>query len=246
MTIQTSFVHIRNTPNTGDLHCTPFDYFYFPEARVYDINSSIPKSHTVIYGGGAIEPKLRTDKIHHNVEAKYKIAWGVGTSLSGRSTSPELVDDMDLVGRREWGRKGGIYVPCVSCMSDLFDKKYEIDKDVIVYAHAVKPGVKEILEYGFPTLNNRAPFKDVIESLGSAETIITNSFHGAYWGTLLNRKVICVPFSSKFYGYKHTPLMIKGSGWKESLSMGVNYPDALSDARTHNICFYNRVMDLIS
>ncbi|MET4692168.1 hypothetical protein [Endozoicomonas lisbonensis] len=246
MTIQTSLAHIRNTPNTGDFHCTPYDYFYFPEAKVYDLKDKIPKSHAVIYGGGAIEPRLRTDKIHHNVEANFKIAWGIGTSLSRRSTNPELVDDMDLVGRREWGRKGGIYVPCVSCMSELFDKHYEIDKDVIVYAHAVKPGVQEVLEYGYPTLNNRAPFEDVIKALASSELIITNSFHGAYWGTLLNRKVVCIPFSSKFHGYKHTPVITKGASWKQALKEARNYSEALEDARRQNKKFYERVMDLIS
>ena len=39
-----------------------------------------------------------------------------------------------------------------------------------------------------------------IAFIGSCETIVTNSYHGIYWALLLGKKVISVPFASKFYG----------------------------------------------
>ena len=44
----------------------------------------------------------------------------------------------------------------------------------------------------------------VLDYLGSAEIIYTNSYHGAFWSLLLGREVIIPkssnPLSSKFYG----------------------------------------------
>ena len=70
-----------------------------------------------------------------------------------------------------------------------------------------------------------------IELLGSAETIITNSYHGAYWGALLGRKVIVTePWSTKFYGFKHMPyLLTKLQTWNDIIDDVPTYPNALEE-----------------
>lgn len=93
-----------------------------------------------------------------------------------------------------------------------------------------------------------------IKFLSEAEYIITNSFHGAYWATLLNRKVIVLPFSKdgnikfsdKFLTLKYKPVYIDSfegieNFLEEKLKEAKNYKDALKDARTRNIEFYKKV-----
>lgn len=243
-----SFTHIVNTPNIGDKYCAPYHYFHFPHHNVYDINKQkIPKSRVVIYGGGAIEPRLRVDRIHDPVDAKFKIAWGIGTSRSGMKFPPDLVDDLDLCGRREFGRNGGEYIPCVSAMSQFFDKKYDAKNDIVLYKHGVKSKFNTEDTNQFPSINNRASFEEAIKFLGESRVIVTDSFHGTYWGLLLGKKVICIPFSSKFYGFKFPPIYSTYSSWKEELKNIPSYDaDALEDCRRLNIRFYNKVMDLVS
>ncbi|MFT5592341.1 MAG: hypothetical protein ACI8SR_000700 [Oceanicoccus sp.] len=243
---QISFAHINKTPNVGDLMCAPYHYFYFPNASVYDLKSSIPPSLAVIYGGGAIEPVLRNDRIHDKVDARYKIAWGIGTSRSGMKDAGALIDDLDLCGRREFGRDGGEYVPCVSCMSDLFDNEYAVKHEIAFYTHAVKSKFENKDLKGMPVSPNRGDFSEIISFLASAETIVTDSFHGVYWATLLGKKVICIPFSSKFYGYKFPPTYAKYSTWRSFLDTATQYDFALQDCRDINRNFYEKVMNLIS
>ena len=72
----------------------------------------------------------------------------------------------------------------------------------------------------------------------SGETVITNSFHGTYWALLLKRKVVCIPFSSKFYGFRYPPAYCTDGDWRKAARQASVRPDALEDARHHNLKFY--------
>ncbi len=237
-----AFVNIKNTPNTGDQVCTPYLYFDFPNAEHFHIDDKIPDCKVAVYGGGAIEPYLRVHRIHDFVNAKKKVSWAIGTSRSGTKDHGELVNDLDICSVRELNREGGDYVPCVSCMSSLFDQKFEVDQEVVFYKHAKK--TKEGTLEGLPQMSNRAPFDEVIEFLGRSQTVVTNSFHGVYWATLLGKKVVCIPFSSKFYGFKYPPAYAKWSTWEKQVQKAVSHNEALEDCRKLNVSFYERVISL--
>lgn len=243
-----AFAHYKNTPNIGDLMCAPYHYFDFADAQSFDLSDTIPPCDAVIFGGGAIEPKLRTERIHDRVQARHKIGWGIGTSRRGKTTHGPLIDDLDLCGVREIGREVGVrnafYVPCVSCMSPLFDKVYPISQEVVFYTH----GVFSLPDTGnAPRLTNRsASLEDALSFIGSGETVVTNSFHGVYWATLLGRKVVCLPFSSKFYGYKHSPVYCTDGDFNSAIKAARSYPEALEDARKQNIAFHERVQNLLA
>ena len=85
----------------------------------------------------------------------------------------------------------------------------------------------------------------IIEILGSSDTVITNSYHGVYWATLLGRKVVCIPWGSKFNMFKHPPTMATERNWVEKIEKAKSYPEALEDCRKANIAFYNDVKNLI-
>jgi len=109
-----AFLHYLNTSNIGDRMCAPYHYFKFNDAKAFDLSDQIPDCEAVIFGGGAIEPKLRSEKLHHTIKSKTKIAWGIGTSRRGKIDHGPLVDDLDLCGVREYGREKGIkkYILC--------------------------------------------------------------------------------------------------------------------------------------
>jgi hypothetical protein len=43
-----------------------------------------------------------------------------------------------------------------------------------------------------------------------ADVVVANTYHGAYWATLLGRRVIvAAPFSNKFFGFRHEPVIVR-------------------------------------
>lgn len=247
-----SFVHLKDTPNIGDQVCAPYHYFKFPNYSVYDIRkkNEVVNSDIVVFGGGAIEPYLKGDDNALNYfKASKIVTWGIGSSRSNIKENPKFeIPNIELVGLREWGREGGAYLPCVSCMSPLFDKYFDNKnkRQIGLYAHAVKK--PEIFDYfeGIPFLDNRVDFESAIEFISSSEIVITNSFHGTYWALLLGKKVMCIPFSSKFYGFKSKPTYTTFSNWREDLNQRLfYYPEYLTESRNHNIDFYQNMLNLL-
>jgi len=239
------FAHLRHTKNVGDLACTPYHYFSLPGKKLADINSDLPESDAVIFGGGAIEYTMAGEKgVQHRVKAKRKIAWGVGSSAHGKKTHPAPPKGLDLTGIREYGREGGTYVPCVTCMLPFFDNVPAPETDVVTFFNAdskiAKPEIGD-----FPTLENVSSLQETLSFLARGETVITNSYHGAYWATLMGRKVVCFPYSSKFYGYKCPPIMSDKDSWQEALPQARAYSEYRDDCRYENLQFFKKVTDLV-
>jgi exopolysaccharide biosynthesis predicted pyruvyltransferase EpsI len=94
-------------------------------------------------------------------------------------------------------------------------------------------------------VNSGDNIAETIRLLGSADVIITNSYHGAFWGTLLGRKVIVVEaWSSKFNAIKHKPLFLgKGENWKDIINTAQVYNTALDECINVTEQFWNRVKE---
>lgn len=237
---------ILRTRNVGDFVSAPCRYFDVPGGVLMDLRDTRPKNtKAVIFGGGALGVRFLKHKVHQRTAPPISIAWGVGTSVHKEIEIGEPASWLTLYGSREWQQPGTVYVPCASCMSHLFDKNYEIEHDAVVYYNKDprigKPDIK-----GLPTMHNENPFKEAIRFLGSGSVVLTNSYHGAYWATLLGRKVVVIdPYSSKFHHYKFAPQYAQSSGWRTAAARAVTYPEALVDARDANAAFYERVRELI-
>jgi hypothetical protein len=201
-----------------------------------DITSNIDnyRYHFIIGGGGLLYKNflgcfdiIRSFKSILN--GKF-IAWGVGQQtyelgytsqkniLSRLKTSAENFDykqylvDFDLTGIRD---KNTLYpwVPCASCLHPTFDKSREIQHDYVVFSHRKY----RIKINGLPQMSHDTQdLESVIDFLGSGDTIITSSYHGAYWGLLLGRKVLAFPFSTKFLTLQNPPALYPVSQWKFS------------------------------
>ena len=94
--------------------------------------------------------------------------------------------------------------------------------------------------------NDTGDLNGALSFLASGETIITSTYHGAYWGLMLGRKVIVVPWATKFLGFRHPVTLchelLDLSGCLKRVQA---FPDALEECRAANTDFAERVADLL-
>lgn len=180
-----------------------------------------------------------------------RILWGAG--FNDRHTEdpydiewPEYMSKFHLVGVRDYVSDFR-WVPCVSCMHPAFDKEYKITNEIVWFEHKKRLlDNKTFDKLPAPRMINTGQnMEQIVEFLGSAETVITNSYHGVYWAILLGRKVVCIPWGSKFHAFKHPPTMANDKNWSDMISKAVSYDNALDDCRTANKDFYQEVISLI-
>ncbi|MDH6058344.1 polysaccharide pyruvyl transferase family protein [Umezakia ovalisporum] len=280
--------HVIDFTNIGDLFSAPTKYFTFPgynvqQADIRTINDDFTDQYIIVGGGGLLyEPFLHSFKKLIASKANTKlIAWGIGQQIYSSSFTQQKLDnfgyceyltDFDLVGIRDFNHQYN-WVPCPSCMHPAFDKKRDIKHEFVVFSH--KKFQMKIAK--FPNMtNNNQDIYEILDFLGSGETILTSSYHGAYWGTLLGRKVLSFPFSSKFYTLKHPPGIfpiqkwiqqkIKLSLWNKKLfefryenkfSCSLDnwqnylkncrvYPESLEENRQRNYWYYSEILNLLS
>ena len=246
-----AFVHFTRTSNIGDLMSGPYRYFDFSSAQVFDFRDEIPACETVIYGGGALINGLLARKPHLAVKAQKRIAWGIGSTRHGHTTSGTLPDGFDLIGSRDISCEN--YAPCTSCMSELFNRSMNPEHELVVYLNNDPRIPRPSGIEGLPAAGNwiiggsnpDAYFAKIIAHLASGETVLTNSYHGAFWATLLRRKVVVAPaYSSKLQNFKYAPIRSSADGWRTSIRKAISYPEALDQSRMATLAFAERVREL--
>jgi hypothetical protein len=208
-------LYLKNSKNIGDVMCSPLDYFDFPcevkKVAVDDYNPRELKGKFIIYGGGGLihlpSPDYNNGVMQYLEElcdlSPWLVSWGVGHNIHGlqQFAYPEsFVKKFRLHGVRDVGT-GLSWVPCASCMSKLFGRKRVAKTDAVFVGHG------DFMD--LPVMNHVDAEPDkLIAFIGSAKTIHTNSYHGAYWGMLLNKKVVLHDQkSSKFFAM---PKPVKG------------------------------------
>lgn len=240
------FVHILDKPNTGDRVSGPYWYFDFPEHRVFDLMDRHDGASVVVYGGGALGNWFHGRQPYQYPKDARAVLWGVGTSRHGQLEPPPFdTDRFALIGLREYGLSD-IWAPCASCMSDLFDRDYEITREAVRFDNA-DPSIQARypMACDLPVMDNTASFDEIVAFLGSAEVVVTHSYHACFWALLLGRKVVCAPYSSKFHWFKHPPAYSSQGGldWREKAREAQVYPEALAECREASRAFYERVME---
>ena len=201
-------------------------------------------------------------------DRQYKlIAWGVGADTytdrgtrmtEGRDmeTLTSYLSEFDEIGTRiyspsNYGNDGRFqWVPCASCLSPIFSefRSRPAREKLGVYEHLRVP-VTPHLQTGsrikarffgpYPVTSNRGTdLRAKLSFMSRFETIVTNSYHGVYWATLLGRKVVCVAFKNGLFSFKHPPAYLGSNGLSDAVAQAVTYPTALEDCRKSNIDFY--------
>jgi hypothetical protein len=239
-------VHHLATTNLGDLNAAVSKYFDLG-CEVRDIWADPPEPESaVIYGGGGLLHECYQGIIRDRALIPWAktILWGIGTNTHGVEDDPypDWIDNC-FVGMRDYGTKYR-WVPCASCMSPLFDVKREPSCKVVVYRHArdsVLPSINA------PTMENviedaasaEVGLERALNFLGSGHYVVTDTYHGAYWATLLGRKVILYPFATRHRKFKHKPSMLeRHQDWREGRPMAKVYPEALEECREANRRFF--------
>lgn len=265
-------VHLTNLNNVGDNSVSPLDYYAFPyETEALNVtafeNPEQFRGQTVIWGGGGLihlphpeycNGRMEYLEVFDTLPTRHLIGWGVGHNVHNENiydiTYQDSFKKFDLLGIRDNFDNGFEYLPCVSCKYKKFHHRYKAKHDTVLFEHAGGFDIIKQLDdtlQAIPKMSARGTkIEDIIPFLASGKTVITNSYHGAYWAMLLNRKVVVYrPFSTKF-AYLH-----KGISFCGSTKYGFDIQTAIAKARSDkgflkkcrsiNDNFYNRVLDLI-
>jgi hypothetical protein len=238
--------------NVGDFYSSPIHYFdWLSSVRAFDIETTDYdryaeqlKAANVILGGGGILQFQQMDSLY-NAAPQSLIAWGAGHN---QKDTEQLIPDsrlkkFSLAGIRDYGT-GYEWVPCASCLHPVFDDQpSKPENEVVVYEHKDRPLNIE----GLPKMTNREMQLDkVVAFLGSAATVVTNSYHGVYWATLLKRKVVVAGvWSNKFQAFKHPPAFAEIDDWRDHIKDARVYEEALDECREANLRFSGLVRNII-
>jgi len=174
-----------------------------------------------------------------------KYIWGAGhNGPSDKIEYPASMRKFNRVGIRDFGQNYD-WAPCASCMHPALTKKYSVRNPVIWFEHK-KQLIKSRAFGNDPIprfINSGANIEQTIELLGSAEVVLTNSYHGAYWATLLKRRVIVVgAWSSKFQHMKHPPAFADvDRNWRDVVDQAMVYNDALDECRQATENFWDQI-----
>lgn len=246
--------HRRNRNNVGDLRCGPsehIDFLHnFKAIEIFRCRRpmKLADKPVIVGGGGLLSNEFFAEQLENIALSKPKllVCWGAGqnTHHSDSIQYPEILKRFDLVGLRDHNNPYE-WVPCVSCLHGAFDKTYAVEHDVVLYNHSEFASLRGS---GFPELSNDEKDLDkIIAFLGSGETVLTTSYHGAYWATLLGRKVVVLdPFSSKFHAYRHPPALVASEEWKAGIKQATAYPEALEECRSSNFAFGRKVKERLN
>lgn len=239
----------HNADNVGDRACGAAQYFWPDTHEAISFNDGLASARTIIFGGGQIF--AQTDQFSSKIRAAHPnsnlIAWGIGIPIKWRKDSivREVAERFSLFSTRNYEWKDQLeFVPCVSCMSSFFDNAPTPRHEVVIYSHRKKtPHLKPI--EGIPYLTNAAKsLKESIDFLASGETIVTSSYHGVYWGQLLGRRVICIPFNDKFQTFQYPPVFADTESWRQLIGKTTPTPKMLEDYRQINMKFSDKVQEI--
>lgn len=246
----TLVVHHRDADNVGDEYCSPHHYLYFSNLRTASFRKvSLPPDLLLLGGGNVFDAAKRYTVRESFSGATHRVAWGIGLPQRGRRDDQvtELASQFSLFSTRnsEW-EDVYPFVPCASCLAPGFDNDVEITNDVVFFLHRRKTPVDFIASLDRPYLMNTSnSIESVIAFLASAETVVTNSYHGTYWGQLLGRKVVCIPYGRKFETFRNRPTYATFETWEQELETATRYPSDLTEYRERNMSFLDDVLALL-
>jgi hypothetical protein len=257
--------------NVGDFYCSPHLYFEELGKKKIDLlgykNSDkritnhwireVSDNALVIGGGGlmdrnAFEKQLKLFE-YLSEKKKRTVIWGAGHNSKYRNDFGKKINynidlkKFGLVGVRDY-RYHENWVPCVSCMHPFFDKDYTEKQEIGIIYHkdSIKnKGLLKRLDH-YPSTSNTSDLDDLISFIGKSNTIVTDSYHAMYWSFLLNKKVLVIPNSSKFYDFKYQPVITTFETFEIDIKKANSYTGILQECREINIKFADRVFDYLN
>lgn len=231
-----------NTGNLAEQVCRPTDYFDLgPVETLPDERREMPMDGPIIFGGsGLLYPEIAGIlESTASTSSHPCIAWGIGVNTHHGDAViwPDWLNRFALVGLRDWCSPHA-YVPCPSCMHPAFDAYHDSSpkRTLVIYDQIDFPVGVDMPDVC--RINNSKPksaMEEVVEFLASGETILTSSYHGAYWGFLLNRRVlIWKPWSTKFFCFKPRCFYVDETSFKLFITVPQDNSGYLEECRSIN------------
>ncbi|WP_141675490.1 polysaccharide pyruvyl transferase family protein [Formosa haliotis] len=264
-------IYRKDENNIGDFYCAP--HLYFDELKnksldIFDYKSSNPEvrehfiqsvnNNALIIGGGGLlkrssfKQQLKTFETLAK-RGKKSVLWGIGHNDKNKSnfgkTVPYEIDTsaFGLVGVRDYNRAES-FVPCVSCMHPIFDQHYSNSQEIGLVFHKNSIKNKSLLKTlsHYPYTCNTKDLDNMISFIGASETVVTDSYHAMYWAMLLEKKIIVIPNSTKFFNFKYKPEFSTFNEFETRVKKAPRYTGLLEECRALNIQFSNRVFNYLN
>lgn len=253
--VKIHFVHIFEGQNSGEMLCGVYDYFdAFSQKFLclqHDIRTlnrrMISSKDWVILGGGGLLGVREDfqDTINFLLNKTYKVVlWSVGHNSHIDRIINTKIDFYKFLfySTRDFNYNDEEYCPCPSCMSSLLNIKRSVIRKFGIIEHLDY----SIEEFKFDKIKNSYSPRTIMNFIAESECIITNSYHAAYWATLMKKKVIIYKaFSTKFSYYKFEPVFYSGD-LESDFNKAKIYKNALNDSRKINIEFADKIFNAIS
>lgn len=262
-------IHRLDENNVGDFYCGPHHYFEKINSTldIFDYKTlDIPSkenfintvcNNSLIIGGGGLLNRSSFEKQMKLFETlgqkgKKTVLWGVGHNEKNKSTYGKVTNyNIDtsrfgLVGVRDYNMKE-LWVPCVSCMHPILDTKSSVENEVGLIFHRRSMSNSKIQNQlkDFPSISNSSSLEAIIDFISKTDTIVTDSYHAMYWGILMEKKVVAIPISSKFYNFKYNPIFSSFQNFEKDIKKAERYTGVLEECRQINSDFSEKVFDYL-
>lgn len=247
------FIHRIDEENRGDILCCPIRYFPnlfkipFIKHDIYNIDfNQINKDDIVILGGGGLFDCLPewNNAINHLLDINHNtISWSCGFNNYHNCDLTDInFSKFKILTVRDYLNPNGLpFLPCVSCMLPDLQEVFVPSRKVGVLEHKDN----NIPDFDYPRINNKATMREIFSFIGSSEVIITNTYHGCYWATLMGKKVVLYnKFSTKFNYLRYSPVQYSGD-IEYDIDRANRYFNALSETRYETIFFANKLQKFI-
>ena len=212
----------------------------------------------IIGGGGLLGSESFEDDIEYWSSSPFcpKVLWGAGHNAhdvfavdqKDMSTYRYLrMDKFDKIGIRDWAM-GYNWVPCVSCMHPELSLPASESGGIVAALHyetrASEVFLRDLARMSVEIVYNDNCAEVFIGKLRSARAVVTNSYHAAYWATLLGKRVAVVGGGSKVRMLKHSPVIASLNDWPKDLEKSPIYPNALEECRERNLEYSQEIARL--
>lgn len=208
-------------------------------------------ANLIVIGGGGLlgADYFRRDLAFWTAGGAPTALWGAGhnahdpqavaQSFPDESEYDQLVP-FSAIGLRDWG-PGFVWVPCASCMNPLFDKKagngngtlFVIHRDLRNDTEAVR-AILARAEGDHEIAFNDENAESFVGKLVAARQVVTTSYHGAYWATLLQKPVVAIGGGTKVGMLKHKIPLSDAQSWPDVMRDAPIYPESLEECRDRN------------
>jgi len=262
-------IHRIDQNNVGDLFSSPnhyfekinktldiFDYKTLDSITKENFISKICDNSLIIGGGGLLNrPSFEKQmKLFETLGQKGKktVLWGVGHNEKNKSTFGKVTrynidtSKFGLVGVRDYDMKE-LWVPCSSCLHPILDTRATIENEIglIFHQKTMSNGKIQNKLKDFPSISNSSSLEEIINFIAKSETIVTDSYHAMYWSILMEKKVVVIPNSSKFYSFKYNPVFSSFDNFQQDIKKPQRYLGVLDECRQINTDFSEKVFDYL-